>query len=77
MSDYNPAYISMIEGLCLAPALNNYVSNRKEISTYPWFTGSIQWLAYQTYLDILLIVAKLIQNSIKPTDKYWTTVTCF
>ena len=76
MSDCNHAYTPMIESFCVAPALDNYVLNPKKISAYQRFTGSIQWLAFQTRPDILQIVAKLSQHNIKPTDQCWTAVTC-
>ena len=39
--DCNPAYISIIEGLCLASALDNYVPYPKNICAYQKFTRSI------------------------------------
>ena len=53
MSDCNLAYTLIVEGSCLFPAPDNYVPNSKEISAYQRFTGSIQWLEYQTRPDIL------------------------
>lgn len=37
----NLPYTPMIEGLCLVPAPDNYISNLKEISAYQRFTESI------------------------------------
>ncbi len=75
MSDCNPAYTRIVEYLCLAPALDNYMPNPKEISVYQRFTGSIQWLGCQTRPDILQTVAKLSQHNIDPTDQFWVAVT--
>lgn len=75
MSNCNPAYTPMVEGLCLAPAGEDYVPDSKDVSAYQRFTGSIQWLAYQTRPDILQTVAKLSQHNIKPTEQCWTAVT--
>lgn len=65
----------MVEGLCLAPTGEDYVSDPKDISAYQRFTGSIQWLACQTCPDISQTVAKLSQHNIKSTDQCWTAIT--
>ncbi len=69
MSDCNPPYTPIVQRLYLAPAPDNYVPNPKEISGYQLFTGSIQWLAYQTHPDIFQTVAKLSQHNIKLADQ--------
>lgn len=42
MSNCNPVYKPMVEGLCPVPAGEYYVPDPKDISAYQRFTGSIQ-----------------------------------
>lgn len=45
ISNCNLAYTPMVEGLSLISALEEYLSDPKDIFAYKHFTGSIQWLA--------------------------------
>ena len=74
MSNCNPVSTPMVEGLCLAPANDDFIPNPKDVSAYKRFTGSVQWLACQTRPDILQTVSKLSHHNMKPTDQCWSAV---
>lgn len=44
----NPTYTPIVKDLSLAPALDKYLPDSKDVSAYKRFTKSIQWLACQT-----------------------------
>lgn len=74
MSNCNTATTPMVEGLCLAPASDDFQPLTADVTAYKRFTGSIQWLACQTRPDIIQAVAKLSKHNVKPTDQCWTAV---
>lgn len=74
MSNRNTASTPMVEGLCLAPASDDFEPLHADITAYKRFTGSIQWLACQTRPDIIQAVGKLSKHNVKPTDQCWTAV---
>ena len=74
ISNCNPVSTPMIEGLCLAPANNDFIPNPKDVSAYKQFAGSAQWLAGQTRPDILQTVFKLSHHNMKPTDQCWSAI---
>ncbi len=69
MSNCNPVSTRIVEGLCFAPANDDSTLNPKDVSAYKKFTGSVQWLAYQTRHDILQTVSKLSHHNMKPIDQ--------
>ena len=74
MSSCNTALTPIVEGLCLAPAFEDFKLLPTDVTAYKCFTGSIHWLAYQTRPDIIQTIAKLSKYNIKPTNQCLTAV---
>ena len=74
MSNCNTATTPMVEGLCLAPAPDDFETLPADVTAYKRFTENIQWLACQTRPDIIQAVAKLNKHNVKLTDQCWTAV---
>ena len=75
MSNCNFSFTPMFESTNLAPASDDYLLDAENVFAYKWFTGSVQWLACQTRLDIIQTVSKLSHYNIKPTNQCWNAVT--
>ncbi len=53
MFNCNTAPTFMVEGLYLLPATKGFTPQDVDVTTYKYFTGSVQWLVCQTRPDII------------------------
>ena len=75
ISNCNLSSTPMVEGTNLTPALDDFLTDAKDVLAYKRFTGNVQRLACQTRPDIIQTVSKLSHHNIKPTDQCWKAVT--
>ena len=74
MSNCKPSPTPMVEGLNLKPGGPDFTPNPADVAVYKKFTESVQWLACQTWPDIIQTVAKLSQHNVKSTEECWKAV---
>ena len=74
ITNCNQSSTPMVEGLNLQPRRTDFTSDPTDVTVYKKFTGSVQWLTYQTRPDSIQTVSKLSLHNVKFIEECWKVV---